>query len=183
MDDTSAFGEDFGDVVESIFEDIVVLVLGEHLGDGLAVDNEVVDEFVVGEGAVVNTDGAEFDVGGGGIERDADGSVLNEVVGGVVDIGFFASAVDIEFEKTAGGAGAYDEGELDIGVGGDFGRVEIAAGNNINKLVILKNLSGLSSVESNGNEVDPTKVKDLAIRKGQSVTLESDSDTVTLERH
>lgn len=71
----------------------------------------------------------------------------------------------------------------DIGVGGDFGRVEIAAGNNINKLVILKNLSGLSSVEYNGNEVDPTKVKNLAIRKGQSVTLESDSDTVTLERH
>ncbi|MDO4322285.1 MAG: vWA domain-containing protein [Lachnospiraceae bacterium] len=72
----------------------------------------------------------------------------------------------------------------DLNIPNGFGAVELAAGNNINQSVILRNLSKLDYIKYDGNSLtDTSKIKKLVINNGQSVTLEKDGISVTLERH
>lgn len=74
----------------------------------------------------------------------------------------------------------------DLGVNGDFPGVELAAGNNINKKVIIKGFGKVNEVMVNGNRVtDPAKLKKLSVSipRGKSITLISANGTkIKLER-
>lgn len=70
----------------------------------------------------------------------------------------------------------------DLDMPDGFRGVVLAAGNNLTKNVIVKGLEKVDTVIYNDNELT-RKVSRLTVKKGQSVTLENEGVSVTLERH
>ena len=106
--------------VAAASQDVVLLVQAHHVVAAVGVHHAVVQELVVTQGTVVDTDVLQLHVGGRAVNGDARRVVLAEIVAVVVDVSAGTVAVHVKFHQTAVATPADDEGDFQPLLGGEL---------------------------------------------------------------
>ena len=103
-------------VVALVVQHIVLAVELHHLLGSLPVDDVVREHLVIRQGAVVDTQHAQIDIGGVRSDTDTDRRCLQQTLRCGILLGAAANAVHIEFEQPVAGFRTDDEADLQIDI-------------------------------------------------------------------